>query len=159
MPEKHPEAPRQSFLGDIGIVWARRKELWKLRPADKLGFGSAVVITCAASYIQIQIAVLLGDFFDRVLKLGNQPAALTNFVTKALALLAIYYVLKESLQLLRRWLVTRTAARIESEMTVRLVGHLLKIDLGALAAERIGSLYGRILGNVAGFRLRTDLAS
>jgi ATP-binding cassette subfamily B protein len=73
--------------------------------------------------------------------------------------LAIYYVLKESLQLLRRWLVTRTAARIESEMTVRLVGHLLKIDLGALAAERIGSLYGRILGNVAGFRLRTDLAS
>jgi hypothetical protein len=82
MPEKHPEAPRQSFLGDIGVVWARRKELWKLRPADKLGFGSAVVITCAASYIQIQIAVLLGDFFDRVLKLGNQPAALTNFVTK-----------------------------------------------------------------------------
>jgi hypothetical protein len=55
--------------------------------------------------------------------------------------------------------VTRTAARIESEMTVRLVGHLLKIDLGALATERIGSLYGRILGNVAGFRLRTDLAS
>ena len=99
-----------------------------------------MVITCAASYIQIQIAVLLGDFFDRVLKLGHQPAALRNFVTKALALLAIYYVLKESLQLLRRWLVTRTAARIESEMTVRLVGHLLKIDLGALAAERIGSL-------------------
>jgi len=152
MPEKQPAPPRRSLLGDLGIAWARRKDLWKLlRRADKLGFLLAVAVTALVSYIQVKIAVLIGDFFNRVLKLSGEPSALTDFVTKALALLGGYYVLKESLQLLRRWLITRTAARIESDMTVRLVGHLLKIDLGALAAERIGSLHGRISRSVEGF--------
>ncbi len=152
MPGNQAPPEHSSFLGDIGIVWRQRKKIWQLLSrADKLGFAFGVVITGAVSYIQIQIAVLLGDFFNRVLKLGDQPAALTNFVTRALALLGGYYVVKESLQLLRRWLVNRTAARIEGEMTIRLVGHLLKIDLGALAAERIGSLHGRISRSVEGF--------
>ena len=151
MPEKSPPPPR-SFLGDIGIVWGQRRRIWKLLSrADKVGFALGVVITGIVSYIQIQIAVLLGDFFNRVLKLTDQPLALSNFVTRALAFLGGYYVLKESLQLLRRWLTTRTNARIESEMTTRLVGHLLRIDLGALAAERIGALHGRISRSVEGF--------
>src|SRR4051812_22111594 len=130
MPEKSPPPPR-SLLGDIGTVWQQRRRIWKLLSrADKLGFALGVVITGIVSYIQIQIAVLLGDFFNRVLKMTDQPAALSTFVTRALAFLGGYYVLKESLQLLRRWLTTRTNARIESEMTTRLVGHLLRIDLG-----------------------------
>jgi ATP-binding cassette subfamily B protein len=150
MPEK--SSPPRSFLGDIGVVWQQRRRIWKLLSrADKLGFALGVVITGIVSYIQIQIAVLLGDFFNRVLKLTDQPLALSNFVTRALAFLGGYYVLKESLQLLRRWLTTRTNARIESEMTTRLVGHLLRIDLGALAAERIGALHGRISRSVEGF--------
>jgi ATP-binding cassette subfamily B protein len=152
MPEKHPTPPSKSFLGDIGIVWARRKDLWRLlRRNEKLGFLAAVAVTGFVAWVQVQIAVLLGDFFNIVLKLSGDQAALTAFVTKALAFLGGYYVLKESLQLLRRWLVTRTTAQIESGMTVRLVGHLLRIDLGAMAAERIGSLHGRISRSVEGF--------
>jgi ATP-binding cassette, subfamily B, bacterial len=151
MPEKPPPA-RKSLLGDLGTVWARRKDLWKLlHRADKIGFILAVLVTGVVSYIQVKIAVLLGDFFNRVLKLSGEPNAMTSFVTKALALLGGYYVLKESLQLFRRWLVTRTTARIESDMTVRLVGHLLRIDLGAMAMERIGALHGRISRSVEGF--------
>ena len=151
MPGKSSPPPR-SFLGDIGTVWQQRRRIWKLLSrADKLGFLLGVVITGVVSYIQIQIAVLLGDFFNRVLKLTDQPILLSTFVTRALAFLGGYYVLKESLQLLRRWLTTRTNARIESEMTTRLVGHLLRIDLGALAAERIGALHGRISRSVEGF--------
>jgi ATP-binding cassette subfamily B protein len=76
---------------------------------------------------------------------------LSDYVTLALALLLGYYVVKESLQLLRRWLVTRTTSQIESDMTSRLVGHLLRIDLGALASDRIGALHGRITRSVEGF--------
>jgi ATP-binding cassette subfamily B protein len=152
MPEKSPPSTRRSLLGDIGTVWQQRRTIWRLLSrADKLGFGLGVLITFVVSYIQIQIAVLLGDFFNRVLNLTNQPAALSSFATRALAFLGGYYVLKESFQLLRRWLTTRTNARIESEMTTRLVGHLLRIDLGALAADRIGSLHGRISRSVEGF--------
>lgn len=150
MPEKPPA--RKSLLGDLGIVWARRKDLWKLlHRADKIGFILAVLVTGVVSYIQVKIAVLLGDFFNRVLKLSGEPNAMTSFVTKALALLGGYYVLKESLQLFRRWLVSRTTSRIESDMTVRLVGHLLRIDLGAMAMERIGAMHGRISRSVEGF--------
>jgi ATP-binding cassette subfamily B protein len=150
MPEKPP--PRKSLLGDLGIVWTRRKDLWKLlHRADKTGFILAVAVTGIVSYIQVKIAVLLGDFFNRVLKLSGDPNTMTSFVTKALALLGGFYVVKESLQLLRRWLVTRTTARIESDMTVRLVGHLLRIDLGAMSMERIGAVHGRISRSVEGF--------
>lgn len=152
MPEKPPTPAGKSFLGDIGIVWERRRDLWRLlRRNEKLGFLAAVAVTGFVAWVQVKIAVLVGDFFDIVLKLSGDQAALTAFVTKALALLGGYYVLKESLQLLRRWLVTRTTAQIESGMTVRLVGHLLRIDLGAMAAERIGSLHGRISRSVEGF--------
>ncbi|MEN3369632.1 MAG: ATP-binding cassette, subfamily bacterial [Verrucomicrobiota bacterium] len=152
MPEPRPVPARRSLLGDLGIVWSRRKQVWRLlRRNDKLGFFSAVIVTAFVAYIQVQIAVLIGVFFNRVLKMTGQPGAQTDFVEKALALLAGLYVLKESLQLLRRWLVTRTGSRIEGDMTVRLVGHLLRIDLGALAAERIGSLHGRISRSVEGF--------
>src|SRR2546421_3311159 len=152
MPEPRPMPARRSLLGDLGIVWSRRKQVWKLlRREDKLGFFSAVIVTGFVAYIQVQIAVLIGAFFNRVLKMTGQPGAQTDFVEKALALLAGLYVLKESLQLLRRWLVTRTGSRIEGDMTVRVVGHLLRIDLGALAAERIGALHGRISRSVEGF--------
>ncbi len=66
-------------------------------------------------------------------------------------ILTALYLGKQSLQLVRRWLVSRTATRIEANMMVRLVGHLLKTDLGALARERVGSLHGRISRSVEGF--------
>jgi ATP-binding cassette, subfamily B, bacterial len=103
------------------------------------------------AYLENQIPMLLGDFFDGTTKRAANPATLAPFVIKALATLTAIYIGKETLQLLRRWLVSRTATRIEANMMVRLVGHLLKIDLGALARERVGSLHGRISRSVEGF--------
>ena len=153
MPAKPPPPPpRRSLLGDLGVVWARRKTLWKLlgRP-ERSGLLAVVLITFLAAYIQVRIAILVGDFLNQVLKRTANPEALSQYVTTALLILLGYYLTKESLQLLRRWLVARTTSRIESEMTVRLVGHLLRIDLGSLASDRIGSLHGRISRSVEGY--------
>ncbi|HVF71599.1 MAG TPA: ABC transporter ATP-binding protein [Chthoniobacterales bacterium] len=152
MPEKPPPPAPRSLLGDLGVAWARRKTLWKLfGRSEKLGLLSGVVVTVVVAYIQVRIAVLIGDFFNDVLKRSGDATALSEYVTLALALLLGYYVVKESLQLFRRWLITRSTSRIESDMTARLVGHLLRIDLGALAADRIGALHGRITRSVEGF--------
>ena len=141
------------FLGDIGNVWGRRKQIWRLiSRKDKWGFTAGVLISALASGVETGIAVLIGYFFDRVIGFAGRPASeWTRFVIYALAALTLAYILKESLQLLRRWIVSRTNARIERNMTVRLVGHLLKVDLGALARERVGSLHGRISRSVEGF--------
>ena len=143
----------RSLLGDVGTVWARRKQIWRLiSREDKVGFISGVLIMALAAAIETGIALLIGWFFNRVSGFAGRPASeWTRFVIGALAVLAAAYVLKESLNLLRRRIVTRTTTRIERNMTVRLVGHLLKVDLGALARDRIGALHGRISRSVEGF--------
>ncbi len=145
--------PQRSFFGDVGSVWSRRRQIWRLvTRADKTGFISGVLIMAAVAAIETGIAILIGIFFDRVSRFGGRAASeWMRFVVVALAILAGAYILKESLNFLRRWIVTRTTTRIERKMTVRLVGHLLKVDLGALASERIGSLHGRISRSVEGF--------
>ena len=148
MPEKE-----RTLLGDVGNVWARRKEIWRLiSRADKLGFISGVLIMSVAAALETGIAILIARFFNRVSKfVGRPPSEWIGYVMVALGILAGAYVLKESLNLLRRWILTRTTTRIERNMTVRLVSHLLKVDLGALARERIGSLHGRISRSIEGF--------
>jgi ATP-binding cassette subfamily B protein len=143
----------RSFLGDVGSVWKRRKQIWRLvTTADKLGFLAGVIIMAFAAAVETGIALLVGQLFDRVTGFAGRPASeWTRYVVFALAALAGAYVLKESLQILRRRIVSRTTTRIERNMTVRLVGHLLRVDLGALARERIGSLHGRISRSVEGF--------
>jgi ATP-binding cassette, subfamily B, bacterial len=144
--------PANPLLGDLSVVWKRRKQIWQLLPrADKLGFGSGLVIMGLVAYLENQIPLLLGKFFDGVTNITTRPQQMMPFVVRALVILAALYVGKESLQLLRRWLVSRTATRIEARMMAKLVGHLLKIDLGALARERMGSLHGRISRSVEGF--------
>jgi ATP-binding cassette subfamily B protein len=143
----------RSFMGDVGSVWTNRKQIWRLvSREDKLGFAAGVVIMAIVAAVETGIALLIGRLFDRVSGFaGRPPSEWTRFVVIALAILAGAYILKESLQLLRRWIVTRTTTRIERKMTVRLVSHLLKVDLGALARERVGSLHGRISRSVEGF--------
>jgi ATP-binding cassette subfamily B protein len=143
----------QSFLGDVGTVWTRRKQIWQLvSRADKTGFTVGVLISALVAALETIIALLVGDLFDRVSRYeGRPPSEWKNFVIGALLALAGAYILRESLQLLRRWMLGRTTARIERNITVHLVGHLLKVDLGALARERVGSLHGRISRSVEGF--------
>ena len=148
MPEKE-----KSLLGNVGSVWSQRKQIWKLvSRADKLGFVSGVLIMALVAAIETGIAILIGWFFNRVAVFAGRPASeWQSVVITSLAILAGAYIFKETLNLLRRWIVTRTTTRIERNMTVRLVGHLLKVDLGALARERIGALHGRISRSVEGF--------
>lgn len=143
----------RSFFGDVGSVWARRKQVWQLvSRKDALGFTTGVLISALAAAVETAIAWLIGRFFDRIWSFAGRPASeWTRYAIFALAVIAGAYILKESLQLLRRWVVTRTTTHIERNMTVRLIGHLLKIDLGALSRERVGSLHGRIIRSVEGF--------
>jgi len=148
-----PPEPERSFTGDLSGVWARRKQIWALVPrGDKAGFGAAVLVMAVCALVETRIPLVLGRVFDKVLSLkGAMGAELARYTLTALCLLAGAYVLKESLNYARRWLVARTATRIERDMMVRLVGHLLKVDLGVMASERVGSLHGRISRSVEGY--------
>src|SRR5262249_53787970 len=60
-------------------------------------------------------------------------------------------VLRESLNVLRRYLVESTCRRINRDMCIKLVSHLMKVNLATLSQEKLGALQGRIFRSVDGF--------
>ena len=58
--------------------------------------------------------------------------------------------MREVMNVLRRFLVENTCTRIDRDMSVRVISHLLKVDLSVLAQDQVGALYGRITRGVDG---------
>jgi ATP-binding cassette subfamily B protein len=67
-----------------------------------------------------------------------------------LLMLAAFFLLRESIQVVRRYLVHAVTTGMEKQTTVRLIAHLLQLDLISLSASKIGSLHGRIHRGVEG---------
>jgi ATP-binding cassette subfamily B protein len=143
----------RSFINNVGSVWSRRQQIWRLvTRQDKVGFLSGIVIMALVAAIETGVALMIGYIFNRVAGFaGHAPSEWIRFVVIALASLVGAYIVKESLQYVRRGIVNTTTSRIERNMTVKLVGHLLRVDLSALSRERIGALHGRISRSVEGF--------
>jgi ATP-binding cassette subfamily B protein len=106
------------------------------------------------SACQVAVPLLLGRLIDRVqhgLTDGLARNALYRLAVIELALLAGAYLIREALHVLRRFLVENTCLRLEQETTVRLVSHLMKVELATLTHQRVGALHGRIHRSVDGF--------
>ncbi len=82
---------------------------------------------------------------------GIAPTALIRVASVYLAIIATAYLVRESMNVLRRYLVENTCTRIDKDMYVRVVAHLMKVDLTVLAQDHVGALYGRINRSVEGF--------
>jgi ATP-binding cassette subfamily B protein len=67
-----------------------------------------------------------------------------------LAIMGAGYLVREVMNVLRRYLVESVCARIDRDMCVRLVAHLMKADLSVLSQQRVGALHGRIARSVEG---------
>jgi ATP-binding cassette subfamily B protein len=101
----------------------------------------------------VAVALLLGRLVDRI-KTGLEQdwphAALYWATGGVLGLLALIYLVREAFHVLRRYLVENTCTRINRDMQVRLVSHLMKTDIGSLTQEKVGALHGRIFRSVDG---------
>ena len=109
--------------------------------------GGALLIVCLASAGNTAVAVLLGKLVDSVDPKNTQgltPGAIMKGAGVYLGLLGLAYLVRESMNVLRRYLVENTCTRINKDMCVRLVAHLMKVDLSVLAQDQVGALYGRM---------------
>ena len=109
----------------------------------------AVTSSCATA-----IALLLGRLVESI-KVGTEQGldhgGLINVAGVSLALLAATYLLREGLHVLRRLFAENACTAVERDMTVRLIDHLMKVDLATLNEEKVGALHGRIQRSVVGF--------
>jgi ATP-binding cassette subfamily B protein len=111
---------------------------------------------CLASAGNTAAAVFLGQLVDSVdpgrpENQGLSQDALLRGAAGFLGMIGLAYLVRESMNVLRRYLVENTCTRINKDMSVRLIAHLMKVDLSILASDQVGALYGRINRSAEGF--------
>jgi ATP-binding cassette subfamily B protein len=133
----------------------RGRQVWQQVPRRrKWALGGACLLMALASLCNTAMPLLLGRLVN-VIQQGNEQhqayATLYHATASFLLLVAGAYVLREVLNVVRRYLVENTCTRINKDMSLKLMTHLMKVDLATLSQEKIGALHGRIFRSVDGF--------
>jgi ATP-binding cassette subfamily B protein len=113
------------------------------------------------SIVAVALPILLGHLVNQVQRgheEGMRGDVMFRAVTFYLACIAGVVLLREGLNLIRRFLVESTCTRIDKFMGVRVVSHLMQADLSRLTHEKLGALHGRIFRSVEGFMRLLRLA-
>jgi ATP-binding cassette subfamily B protein len=149
------DGPWKGFRHELLATLACARQVWRLVPGRRRwALGTAALVIALTSVCQVAMPLFLGRLIDRVqhgLEQGLPRADLYLLAGWNLAAIAGAYLLREALHVVRRYLVEGTCLHLEKETAVRLVGHLLKVGLEALAQQRVGALHGRIHRSVDGF--------
>jgi ATP-binding cassette subfamily B protein len=154
--ERHGNHRGRSLRLELRLIGRRGRQVWQLVPArHKFALGCAAALMAVTSAANTTIPLLLGSLVDHLQRIppDAQHAANDLFRTALtfLTLIGSVYLLREAINVVRRYFVENTCTRIDRDMTVRVVGHLLKVDLGHLTHEKVGALHGRISRSVEGF--------
>jgi ATP-binding cassette subfamily B protein len=139
--------PSMGFGAEFRLILRRGLQVWRLVPIKhKLGLAGAVGIMATVSSCNIAVALLLGKLVNAVSR--SSPYLIA---AEILGLIAAAYLLRESLNVARRYLVENICTRLHRDMSVRVVNHVMKIDLTSFFKEKVGTLNGRIYRSVEGF--------
>ena len=151
----------EGLIDEIRRILSHAREVWHFIPMrHKLGLGLAAGLMALVSACSTAFPLLLGRLLDDVKTAGEGGVAI---VAQLLGLMAWLYLLRESLQVARRYLVENACTRIEKALTIQVFAHLIKVDLAALGEEKIGALQGAsaeaLLGRFASFVYRFSISS
>ncbi len=146
--------PTQGFAAEMGLMLRRGREVWRLVPwRHKWALAGAAMVMACTSACSTALALFLGQLVDGVQRgtLEGQPRdALYHLAAWYLGLIGAAYLLREILNVLRRYLVTNTCTRINRDMSLQLMSHMMSVSLATLQREKVGTLHGRIFRSVDG---------
>src|SRR5262249_26376141 len=142
------QTPAGSFRAEWRLILQRMVVVWRLVPAAfKRSLAIAALLMALASTANMAVALLLGRMVDGVTTCratGTDPAQLYQLVLDCLLLIAGAYVLREALHVLRRYLVENTCTRVNRDMLLRLVDHMMRVDVEKLRHDKVGALHTRM---------------
>ncbi len=155
MRQHHFPFKRWAIWSELRMICHRAHQVWTMVPSShKWAFVVAVVLMTLTSSSAVAVSLTLGRLVDDVNNGVQQRSSANELLGTAAALLGIIaglVLLREVLNVLRRYLVENTCTRLDKLLSVKVVSHLLKADLGSLTHEKVGSLNGRIFRSVDGF--------
>jgi ATP-binding cassette subfamily B protein len=138
---------------EMRTVARRAIQVWRLVSAGhRWALIAAAGVMALTSFCNIALPVMLGKLVDGVNNAApGGPAAVWHAAGLCLGAIALIYLLREALQVARRYVVENACTRIERDISVKLVSHLMRLDLARLTHERVGAIHGRIQRSVVGF--------
>lgn len=143
------------FFNELHHIGRYGVAVWKLVPRPhKWTLGGAAALMAATSVCNTTVPLLLGRMVDQVQKgtvAGLDGRQLFWLAAFFLFWIAAMYAVREGLNVLRRYLVESSCTQLNRDMSIRLVGHLMKVDLATLSKDKLGELHGRIFRSVGGF--------
>lgn len=142
------------FGREVRTVARRGRKVWDLIPAaQRMGLGVAVAVMVLGSTAGASVARLIGRLFGVVtasVGQGTPRAAILQASLFYLIAIGVAYLVREVANVVRRFLVERACTRIDKNLCVKLVGHLMEVDLSTLSHEQVGAIHGRIARSVEG---------
>jgi ATP-binding cassette subfamily B protein len=148
------KAALRGVWNELRLMVARGRSVWKLVPhRHKLALAGAAMIMALTSVSNTALPLLLGRLVDAI-QAGTEHRTERNELFEAalwiLGAIAVVYVVREVLHVLRRFLVENACTRINRDISLRLIAHTLKLDLATLTKDKVGALQGRIFHSVEG---------
>ncbi|HEX8200078.1 MAG TPA: ABC transporter ATP-binding protein [Isosphaeraceae bacterium] len=155
MGQQQQDGSATSLWGELRGIARMGPRVWGLVPRpQKWALLGAVAVMGITSTANTAIPVYLGKLVDSVNPQAERALGrdeVLGVATRYLALIGGAYLIRELFNVLRRYLAENACTRIDKQMCVRLVSHLMQIDLATLTHEQVGALHGRIIRSVDGF--------
>jgi ATP-binding cassette subfamily B protein len=144
----------QRIAKEMRLLAERMREVWNLVPRQrKFALAGAAFLMMLTSASNTVVAVFLGRLVDSIQKGLQENWTSERMYLSAGTILAIIsgmYLMREALHVYRRYLVQDSCTRMNRDMQMRAVGHLLKTDLSSLGQEKIGAQHSKIFRSVEG---------
>jgi ATP-binding cassette, subfamily B, bacterial len=154
MPTKAP-TPLARFGREVRELVLTTRKVWKtIARRHRWALLGAVSVMVLGGAANTALPLLSGRIVDRVefgVTHGEPTSSMMETVGMLLVGVALVVLLRELLQVVRRYLVENTCTRIERHLSVKVVGHLMQADLSKLTHEKVGVLHGRLFRSVDGF--------
>lgn len=143
-----------AFRQEVVTTARRTRQAWGFVPlAQKVALLGAFAVMCGASAANTAIPVCLGRLVESANMEANRGLdreALTRIAAFYLAAIGAAYLVREALNVLRRYLAESACTRIDRDLYIRVVGHVMSVELSCLAHEQVGALHSRIARSVDG---------
>ena len=149
----HPGFGR--FVAEVRELVGNARRSWRmLSRSHRYALLAAGVVMAIGGGVATAIPLLSGRLVDRVatgIQSGEPQESILEAAAYVLAGIGLFILIREFLQVVRRYLVESTCTRIERHMSVRVVSHLMQADLADLTHEKVGTLHGKIFRSIAGY--------
>jgi ATP-binding cassette, subfamily B, bacterial len=144
----------QGILAELRVIAARGRQVWGLiRRKYRWALIGAALVMAVCSACNTVVPFLMGGLVDEAVRYTDQSLPRQKvliFAAWYLSFMAAAYLLREALNVGRRYLVAYACSNVRQDMNIKLVSHLMTVPLSTVSREKLGTLHGRISRNVEG---------